>query len=75
LLAEKYLLLLETLRKASPNQGQTHPDGSPKVVSSSPHIPVTLLEHHRRDRPSADSQATPVGENGNSVQPLLWRVA
>ena len=36
MLAEKFLLLLETLR--------SHPqsDGSPRVVSTSPHIPVQL---------------------------------
>jgi hypothetical protein len=36
MLAEKFLLLLETLRS------HAHPDGSPRVVSSSPHIPVKL---------------------------------
>jgi hypothetical protein len=36
MLAEKFLLLLETLRS------QTRPDGSPKVVSTSPHVPVKL---------------------------------
>jgi hypothetical protein len=36
MLAEKFILLLETLRS------QTRPDGSPKVVSTSPHIPVKL---------------------------------
>jgi hypothetical protein len=38
MLAEKFLLLLETLRS------RTHPDGSECVVSSSPHIPVKLPE-------------------------------
>jgi hypothetical protein len=42
MLAEKYLLLLETLRKGLPNWRQTHPDGSPRVVSTAPHIPVRL---------------------------------
>jgi hypothetical protein len=36
MLAEKFLLLLETLRS------QTRPDGSPNVVSSSPHVPIKL---------------------------------
>jgi hypothetical protein len=36
MLAEKFFLLLETLK------GRTHPDGSPRVVSSSPHVPVKL---------------------------------
>ncbi|MCC8981207.1 hypothetical protein [Bradyrhizobium acaciae] len=37
MLAEKFFLLLETLLN-----GQTHSDGSPRVVSTSPHIPVEL---------------------------------
>jgi len=36
MLAEKFLLLLETLR------GRAHPDGSPIVVSTSPHVPIKL---------------------------------
>lgn len=36
MLAEKFILLLETLRS------RTHPDGGPRVVSSSPHVPVKL---------------------------------
>jgi len=36
MLAEKFFLVLETLRS------QTHPDGAPRQVSSSPHVPVTL---------------------------------
>jgi hypothetical protein len=42
MLAEKYLLLLETLRKSLPDRSQAYPDGAPKVVSTSPHIPVKL---------------------------------
>jgi hypothetical protein len=37
MLSEKFILLLETLLN-----GQTHSDGSPRVVSTSPHIPVKL---------------------------------
>jgi hypothetical protein len=37
MLAEKFILLLETLRN------HTRPDGSPRVVSSSPHVPMKLL--------------------------------
>ncbi|WP_283818053.1 hypothetical protein [Bradyrhizobium jicamae] len=37
MLAEKFILVLETLLKT-----QTHPDGSPRVVSTSPHVPVSL---------------------------------
>jgi hypothetical protein len=38
MLAEKFFLYLEALIKSQ----QTHPDGSPKVSSSSPHVPVKL---------------------------------
>lgn len=38
MLAEKFLLLLETLLRSR----STHPDGSPRVVSNSPHVPVEL---------------------------------
>ncbi|WP_280977940.1 MULTISPECIES: hypothetical protein [unclassified Bradyrhizobium] len=37
MLAEKFILLLETLL-----QSQTYPDGSPRVVSTSRHVPVKL---------------------------------
>jgi hypothetical protein len=36
MLAEKFMLVLETLKSRS------HPDGSPRVVSTSPHVPVKL---------------------------------
>jgi hypothetical protein len=36
MLAEKFLLLLETLRS------HTHQDGSPRVVSTSQHVPIKL---------------------------------
>jgi hypothetical protein len=36
MLAEKFFLLLEMLKSRS------HPDGSPRVVSNSPHVPVKL---------------------------------
>jgi hypothetical protein len=42
MLAEKYMLLLETLRKGLADRSQTHTDGSPRVVSNSPHIPIKL---------------------------------
>jgi hypothetical protein len=38
MLAEKFLLVLETLRS------RAQPDGSVRVVSTSTHIPVTLPE-------------------------------
>jgi len=37
MLSEKFFLVLESLIK-----GRTDPDGSPRVVSTSPHIPVKL---------------------------------
>ncbi len=36
MLAEKFILLIETLRS------RAHPDDSPRVVSTSPHVPVKL---------------------------------
>jgi hypothetical protein len=36
MLAEKFFLLLETIKS------HTHPDGSPRVVSTSRHVPVKL---------------------------------
>ena len=36
MLAEKFLLLLEMLRS------HANPDGGPRVVSSSPHVPMKL---------------------------------
>ena len=38
MLAEKFFLVLETLIRTN----RTYPDGSPRVVSSSPHVPVKL---------------------------------
>ena len=40
MLAEKFFLYLEALFKSQ--QSLTYTDGSPRVVSSSPHIPVSL---------------------------------
>jgi hypothetical protein len=37
MLAEKFMLMLEAMLRA-----QSHPDGSPRVVSTSPHVPVRL---------------------------------
>jgi len=44
MLAEKFLLLLETLRS------RAHPDGSERVVSSSRHIPVQLPDAKSQPR-------------------------
>lgn len=37
MLAEKFMLYLEALIKS-----QTHADGSPRVTSTAPHVPVKL---------------------------------
>ena len=42
MLAEKFLLLLETLRSHMSDKSATYPDGGPKVVSTSPHVPIKL---------------------------------
>ena len=36
MLAEKFFLLLETIRS------NNHPDGAPRIVSSSRHVPINL---------------------------------
>jgi hypothetical protein len=38
MLAEKFFLVLESLIRGD----RTHPDGSPRIISTSPHIPVKL---------------------------------
>jgi hypothetical protein len=42
MLAEKFFLYLEALFKTQ--QPLTYTDGSPRVISSSPHVPVKLAE-------------------------------
>ncbi len=42
MLAEKFFLYLEALFKSQ--QSLSYADGSPRVTSSSPHIPVKLPE-------------------------------
>ena len=39
MLAEKFILFLEALIKANKSD---YPDGGPRVISSSPHVPVKL---------------------------------
>ena len=41
MLAEKFILYLEALIKS---QAETHADGSPRVISTRPHVPVKLPE-------------------------------
>jgi len=45
MLAEKFFLMLEALIKT---QGPSHLDGSPRVVSTSPHIPVQFSNQSRK---------------------------
>jgi hypothetical protein len=46
MLAEKYILVLETIRSMA-ERNAAYADGAPKVFSSSPHIPVQLPGAHR----------------------------
>jgi hypothetical protein len=41
MLAEKYMLLLETIRSIA-ERGPAYADGSPRIISTSPHVPVQL---------------------------------
>lgn len=45
MLAEKFFLMLESLIKG---QGQSYPDGSPRVISTSPHVPLNLASQSRK---------------------------
>jgi hypothetical protein len=40
MLGEKFILFLETLISANKRDG--YPDGAPRVISTSPHVPVKL---------------------------------
>lgn len=40
MLAEKFFLVLESLIRGD----RTYPDGSPRVISTSPHVPMRLPE-------------------------------
>jgi hypothetical protein len=43
MLSEKFILVLESLIRTS----RTHADGSPRVVSTSPHVPVKLPSENK----------------------------
>jgi hypothetical protein len=45
MLAEKFLLILESLIHA---RSETYPNGSPRVISNSPHVPVQLPARDRK---------------------------
>jgi hypothetical protein len=42
MLSEKFFLVLEALIKGHSERVPTYPDGAPRVVSSSAHVPVVL---------------------------------
>ena len=44
MLAEKFILVIEALIKGQSYKALSYPDGAPRVVSSSPHVPVVLPE-------------------------------
>jgi hypothetical protein len=41
MLAEKYMLVLETIRSMT-ERSPAYADGGPRVISTSPHVPVQL---------------------------------
>jgi hypothetical protein len=45
MLSEKFFLVLEVLIKGQAHHVPTYADGGPRVVSSSPHVPVVLPAH------------------------------
>ena len=47
MLAEKFFLLLETLRSEA-ERSPTYSDGSTRVISTSPHVPVQLPAAKRK---------------------------
>jgi len=63
MLAEKFFLLLETLK------GRAYPDGSPRVTSSSQHVPMKLPS--TREGPTGNDLARRSG--AESRRPLLQR--
>jgi hypothetical protein len=42
MLAEKFLLVLETLISRTIARTTSYPDGAPKVISQSPFVPIKL---------------------------------
>jgi len=55
MLAEIFILLLETLMSHS------HPDGSPRVVSTSPHVPIQLPLESADQEPGTHGNRLDVG--------------
>ena len=42
MLSEKFFLFIEALIKERNGATPTYPDGAPRVISSSPHVPVAM---------------------------------
>jgi hypothetical protein len=66
MLAEKFILLLETLMShshpdGSPVVDSTYPDGSPRVGSTSPHVPIQLLLESADQEPVTHGNRLDVG--------------
>jgi hypothetical protein len=47
MLAEKFILVIEALIKGQSYSAPSYSDGAPRVVSSSPHVPVVLPERSK----------------------------
>jgi hypothetical protein len=45
MLSEKFFLVLEALIKGQTDKVPAHSDGAPRVMSSSPHVPIMLPAH------------------------------
>jgi hypothetical protein len=69
MLAEKFFLLLETIKS------RTYVDGSPRVVSNSPHVPVMLSQSQVNadagSKPSPSPPHAPDSPSPTSGQPLV----
>ena len=66
MLAEKFILALETLIRS-----RTYPDGSPRVASTSPHVPVKFRSGCRIEPAfRAPSRLQPAPSR---LQPKEWR--
>jgi hypothetical protein len=70
MLAEKFMLRLETFRKGQLDRSQMHTDGSPRVASASPHIPVKLPTSQPTGNLRATSQANLRGAPSDSSRAM-----
>ncbi|WP_448032010.1 hypothetical protein [Bradyrhizobium liaoningense] len=58
MLAEKFFLVLESLIRGD----RTYPDGSPRVISTSPHVPVKLSAQKYPARSDNFDESDPASE-------------